>query len=129
MDILRRQVMETSGPRNESVADEAWQARQRYWRHKLGRLRLGVEPLEEQLARYRRVTWMLTAVPLTIALMFLGLFSAFRRPDLGLVVASILFLPIVSIAWIDFGLLRSRATRYTREREEHERRQATSGRT
>lgn len=123
--------METQGPRNGPVVDEseAWQARRRHWRQKLGRLRLGAEPLEEQLARYRRVTWMLTAVPLTIALMILGLFSAFRRPDVGLVVASILFLPVVILAWIDFGLLRSRVARYTREREEYERRQATSGRT
>src|SRR3954447_11145172 len=100
--------METSGPRDESVADEAWEARRRYWRRKLGRLRLGAEPLEEQLARYRRVTWMLTAVPLTIGLMFLGLFAVFQRPGIGLVVASIILLPIVVVAWVDYGLLRSR---------------------
>src|SRR4051794_7396013 len=99
--------METDRPRNEPVADEAWQARQRYWRRKLGRLRLGVEPLEDQLARYWRVTWMLTAVPLAIGLMFLGLFAAFERPDVGLVLASILLLPVVLIAWFDYGLLRS----------------------
>jgi hypothetical protein len=121
--------METKGPRSESVSDEAWQARQRYWRRKLGRLRLGVEPLEDQLARYRRVTWMLTAVPLAIGLMFVGLFAAFERPDVGLVLVSILLVPIVAIAWLDYGLLRLRAGRYTRERAEYERRQATPGRT
>jgi hypothetical protein len=121
--------METNRPRNVPVADEAWQARQRYWRHKLGRLRLGAEPLEDQLARYRRVTWMLTAVPLGIGLMFVALFTAFGRPDVGLVLASILLMPIVLIAWLDDGLLRSRARRYARERAEHERRQATPGRT
>jgi membrane protein YdbS with pleckstrin-like domain len=121
--------METHGPRDEHFTDEAWQARQRYWRRKLGRLRLGVEPIEDQLARYRRVTWMLTAVPLIIGLMFLGLFAAFQRPDVGLVLAAVLLLPIVAIAWIEHGLLLLRAARYTRERAEYERRQATSGRT
>src|SRR3954454_3916286 len=105
--------MEVQQPRTEAESDAAWLDRERYWRRKLGRLRLGVEPLEEQLARYRRVTWMLTAVPLIIGLMFLGLFTAFRRPDVGLVVASILLLPIVVIAWIDDALLRRRAARYT----------------
>jgi hypothetical protein len=61
--------------------------------------------------------------------MFVGLFAAFQRPDVGLILASILLLPIVLIAWLDFGLLRHRATRFTRERAEYERRQATSGRT
>jgi hypothetical protein len=121
--------MDTNGTRDVPVADEAWQARQRYWRRKLRRLRLEAEPLEVQLARYRRVTWMLTAVPMTIGLMFIGLFAAFQRPDVGLVLASILLLPIVMIAWLDHGLLRSRARRYIRERAEYERRQGTSRRT
>jgi fatty acid desaturase len=125
--------MEPNGLQKEPVsdaeADAAWQARQRYWRRKLGRLRLGVEPLEEQLDRYRRVTWMLTAVPLVIALMFLGLFGAFERPDVGLVVAAVLLLPIVILAWIDYGVLRLRLARYRREQAEFQRRQATPGRT
>src|SRR3954447_5824954 len=118
--------METSGPRDESVADEAWEARRRYWRHKLGRLRLGVEPLEEQLARYRRVTWMLTAVPLALALMFVALFAAFRRPDIGVIVALILFCPVVVLAWIDDAVLRRRAARYTHELQEYQKRQPSS---
>jgi hypothetical protein len=95
--------------------DEAGQARQRYWQRKLGRLRLGVEPLPEQLARYRRVTWMLTGVLLALALMFVGLFAAFRRPDVGLILAAILLLPIVIFAWVEYGLLVLRVARYTRE--------------
>src|SRR3954469_8121357 len=116
--------MEPDGPRNELDGDEAWRERERYWRRKLGRLRLGVEPLEDQLARYRRVTWMLTAVPLAIGLMFVGLFAAFRRPDVGLVLVSVLLLPIVAVAWLDYARLRLRAGRYLRERGEHERRHA-----
>jgi hypothetical protein len=107
--------MDSPRPPEGPVVDEAWQIRERYWQRKLGRLRLGVEPLEEQLARYRRVTWMLTGVPLAIATMFIGLFSAFRRPEIGLILATILLLPIVVFAWIEYGLLALRVARYTRE--------------
>src|SRR3954453_17673678 len=116
-------------PRPDADADAAWQDRERYWRRKLGRLRLGAEPVEDQLAKYRRGAWMLTAVPLAIGLMFVGLFTAFRRPDVGLVLVSVLLLPMVIIAWVDDGLLRLRAARYTREQNEFERRQANTGRT
>ena len=121
--------MDTDAPRPIPPGDEAWQARQRYWRRKLGRLRLGVEPLEEQLARYRRVTWMLTAVPMGIGLMFVGLFAAFERPDVGLLLAAVLLLPVVVVAWFDYGLLRHRARRYLREQAKHDRRPAAPGRT
>ncbi len=37
--------------------DRPWrllgETRERYWRGKLGRIRLGVEPIEEQMAKYR----------------------------------------------------------------------------
>jgi hypothetical protein len=101
--------------------DDAWAARERYWRRKLGRLRLGAEPVEAQLERYRRVTLVLTAIPVALALAFLALFTAFRRPDIGAVVALVLFGPLVAIAWIDHALLASRARAYLRERLDHER--------
>jgi hypothetical protein len=103
--------------------DDAWAARERYWRRKLGRLRLGAEPVEVQLERYRRVTLVLTAIPAVLALMFLALFTAFRRPDIGAVLALVLFGPLVAIAWIDHALLVSRARAYLRERLDHEHRQ------
>jgi hypothetical protein len=78
-------------------------------------VRLGVEPVEVQLARYRRVTWMLTAVPLAIALLFVALFAAFQRPVIGLVLAAILLLPIVVVAWLEHGLLVYQVARYQRE--------------
>src|SRR4051812_45624771 len=106
-------MIENRGSGNERSSEESHQdTRRRYWRRKLGRLRLGVEPLEEQLARYRRVTWMLTAVPAGIGLMFVALFAAFRRPDVGLWLAGLLLAPIVIVAWIDYGVLRWRVTRY-----------------
>ena len=85
------------------------------WRRKLGRLRLGVEPIEEQLARYRRVTWALTAVPSVLGLMFLTLFTVFGRPDIGLIFDAIVLLPIVIGAWLDYALLARRARRYLAE--------------
>jgi hypothetical protein len=109
--------------------DAAWRARQRQWQRKLGRIRLGVEPIPVQLARYRRVTWMLTAIPFGIGAMFIALFAAFRRPDIGLIVAGVLLLPIIVLAWIDYGLLAARAARYLRECAAHEARPGTPGRT
>jgi integral membrane sensor domain MASE1 len=114
--------MQPSVTSDDAAAEAAWSARLQYWRRKLRRLRLEAEPLETQLARYRRVTWALTALPLAIALMFVALFSAFRRPDVGIVLAMILLAPVVAVAWIDDGLLRRRAREYARELAEHHRR-------
>ena len=114
--------MQSSGTNHDTVTDPAWSARLQYWRRKLRRLRLEAEPLEVQLARYRRVTWALTAIPLAIALMFVALFSAFRRPDVGILLALILFAPVVVVAWINDGLLHRRAASYIRELAEARRR-------
>jgi hypothetical protein len=117
--------MNSSLPPRDTVGDEAWQARQRDWQRKLGRLRLGAEPLSEQLARYRRVTWVLTGIALAMALMFVALFSAFHRPDVGLVMAGVLLLPVIVIAWLQHGLLEVRAARYRRECERDRAEQST----
>ncbi len=101
-------------------APDAWAERQRYWQRRLGRLRLGAEPLEEQLDRYRRVTLALTLVPAVIALMFVALFTAFGAPGTGLIVAGILYIPLVTLAWLDFARLRARAASYLRERDAQE---------
>lgn len=90
--------------------------REDYWKRRLGRLHLHAEPLAVQLARYRRVTWALTIVPGIIALMFLALFTAFSAPGIGLLVASILFVPLVSIAWLDYRRLSRAVADYERER-------------
>jgi hypothetical protein len=78
--------------------------------------------LGEQLTRYRRVTWALTAVPSLLGLIFLILFGVFGRPDIGLVFVSIILVPIVVGAWVDFMLLARRARRYLAERDEYVRR-------
>lgn len=106
-------------------ADGNWPERQRYWQRRLRRIRFGAEPVEAQVARYRRVTWALTAVPLAIGLMFVALFWAFRRPDLGLLLAAVLLLPVISLAWLDFFLLSRRVQAYLQERQQHEERKPT----
>jgi hypothetical protein len=94
----------------------AWSERERAWRRKLGRLRLGAEPLDEQLTRHRHVAWGLTAVAGLIAALFLAIFTAFQAPLLGLAVAGILFGPIVLTVWLEYGWMRRRARAYEQER-------------
>jgi hypothetical protein len=115
--------METNASPSTALKDleTRWLLRQELWRRKLGRLRLGVEPIEEQLARYRRVTWALTAVPSVLGVMFLTLFTVFGRPDLGLILVAIVLLPIVLGAWWDYAMMASRARRYRDEAAEYHR--------
>jgi threonine/homoserine/homoserine lactone efflux protein len=102
----------------EQASDDAEKRRRdraRYWARKLGRLRLGVESIDDQLAKYRRVTWALTVVPSIIAVFFISLFSVFGRPDIGLILVAILLAPIVAFAWLDYALLARNARRYRAE--------------
>jgi hypothetical protein len=96
-----------------------WPEREAWWRMKLRRLRLGAEPIEEQVARLRRVTIALTVIPIGIGLMFLAIFAAFGRPDVGGVVFGVLIVPVVGLAWIDQAVLQARASAYLRERAAH----------
>ncbi len=113
----------------DQPADGKWLVRERYWRRKLGRIRLGVEPIEEQVTKYRRATWVLTWVLIGLAAIFVGLFAAFQRPDIGGVLAGVLLLPIVILAWAEFALTKARVARYLREMRAEAARQADSGRT
>jgi hypothetical protein len=101
-------------PEAEDI-EKRWHLRETWWRRKLGRLRLGVEPIEEQLQRYRRVTWALTVVPSVLAVMFVALFAVFGRPDIGLIFSAIVLLPIVLGAWLNHALLARRARQYLDE--------------
>ena len=98
-----------SMPDHAEDLEASWRAREDLWRRKLGRLRLGVEPIEEQLTRYRRVTWVLTAVPGGLAVMFFTLFAIFGHPLVGLVLDAVLLLPIALGAWADYGWMAFRA--------------------
>jgi hypothetical protein len=114
--------IEPQPPTPPPAADPEWEERLRYWRPKLGRIRLGVEPVDEQLARYRRVTWLLTAIPAALAVFFVSLFGAFGRPGVGLVVAGVILAPVVALAWLDYAILAGRVGRYRRERRSFEQR-------
>jgi hypothetical protein len=100
--------------------DARWRLREQEWARKLGRLRLGVEPLQEQLARYRRVTWGLTIVPGIMTAMFLTLFSVFGRPDIGLLVVGVLFTPMIFFSWLGYKKIERRAALYLDERARFE---------
>ena len=108
--------MKTDVSSEGSELDARWRLREQEWARKLGRLHLGVEPIEEQLARYRRATWGLTVVPGVIALAFLTLFTVFGRPDIGLVLVGILFVPIILFSWVDYLRLERNAKAYLAER-------------
>ena len=95
--------------------EATWRLREREWARKLGRLRLGVEPIDEQLARYRRVTVVLSVVPALIALMVFSLFTAFGRPDIGGIVVVILFVPMIVSSWLGYLKLKQTAVAYAAE--------------
>ena len=86
-----------------------------YWRRHLGRLLLNPETLAEQVDRHRRTTWGLTAVALFVAMMFLGLFTAFGHPGPGVAIAAAFTGAIIAAAWARYGRIASRAAAYGRE--------------
>lgn len=96
-------------------SDDTWIERERYWRRKLGRIRLGVEPPSEQLAKYRRATIGLSIVTLGMAAIIIALFLAFGAPRVGFILTALIFLPIIALAWLDDWLLRRRVARYEHE--------------
>jgi hypothetical protein len=102
--------------------DPEWAAREAWWRRRLGRIRLGMEPLGEQLARLRRVTWALTLVPAGIAAIIVGIFTAFGAPGIGLAVVGVLLAPVVLAAWAGDWRLHRRVAAYERERAARARR-------
>jgi hypothetical protein len=112
--------MEPGAPPPDPPSAAGWAERERLWRRKLGRIRLGAEPLEDQLARYRRASWGLTAVSGLIAALFFGLFSAFGAPAVGAIVAGVLLLPVLVFAWLEDWTLHRRVGAYLRERRAFE---------
>jgi hypothetical protein len=94
----------------------AWSDREVHWRKRLRRLRLDAEPVEEQVTRLRRVTIALTVIATFIGLIFLSIFAAFGRLDVGGFVVVVLILPIAGFAWLDQTILEARASAYLRER-------------
>ena len=104
--------MNVGSSKDLSELEASWSVRERQWARRLGRLRLGAEPLEEQLTRLRRTTWALALVASLIALFVLTLFTVFGRPDIGLVVILILFGPMILFPWLGYTRLKRRAAEY-----------------
>ena len=100
--------------------DQRWRERRAVWARKLGRIHLSVEPLSVQLDRYRRMTWGMSAVTSIIGMMFIALFSAFGRPDVGLITVAILLLPVVIFSWIGYLRLAGRVASFEREYENYQ---------
>ena len=86
-----------------------------YWQRRLGRVRLGVEPVEAQIERIRQMTWVILAVVTFLEVFFLSLFTAFKRPDIGLILISVSLVPIELVAWFDYVRLRNRVREYQAE--------------
>lgn len=97
--------------------EQDWAERELYWRGKLRRLRFGAEPLAVQLERYRKVTVVLSCVCGGMAAMFLAIFAAFRRPDVGAILDGLLFVPIVGLAWREYWTLARRLAAYESEKK------------
>src|SRR5262245_57323320 len=94
--------------------------RRRYWQRRLGRIRLGAEPVAWQLERYKFVTWALTVVPLGIAAIIVGIFTAFGAPVTGLAAVAILFGPVIAIAWWDYQRMSAAVRAFLGERTQGE---------
>jgi hypothetical protein len=59
-------------------------------------------------------------VPAVISVMFLALFSVFGRPDIGLLVILILFVPMIVFAWLGYKRLERKGRAYLAERARYE---------
>jgi len=101
-------------PATPSTNDPAT-ARRIAWQRKLRRLRLGAEPIEDQLRRLRRATWAGTVVAGWIGLFILGLFTAFGRPLIGLAFGGGLSAPILAWMWASDLRTHRLARRYVEE--------------
>jgi hypothetical protein len=101
-------------------AESTWQLQEREWAKRLGRLRLGVEPIEEQLNLHRKTTLMLMLVQAGIAAIFLALFTAFGRPGIGLWIVGVLFTPMILGAWLGYRRMERAGRAYLAERSRSE---------
>jgi hypothetical protein len=86
-----------------------------YWQRRLGRIRLGAEPVLDQLRKHRRITFGVTGVACGLAAIIVAIFTAFRAPFIGFASALVIFGPIIALAWWDFARLSARVRQYQHE--------------
>jgi hypothetical protein len=91
-------------------------SREAYWANRLRPIRLRAEPVEFQLSQRFNGMVVISALTLAIGLIALAIFAGFGRPDLGLGFVGLLFVPEIAWFWLDYTVLRSRASAYLRER-------------
>jgi hypothetical protein len=95
--------------------EEDLKAIRKAWQERLGRLRLNAEPIQDQVIRHLRVTWVLTGVVTLLGAVFFTLFTGFGRPDIGSVLVCVLTGPILSIAWYDYFKMKRAAESFGKE--------------
>ena len=106
MTIDDNQVQPT--PATDRPPAEAWPK----WRIRLARLSPYTIEIEEQLERLRQLTIMLTIVPGVMAAIILLIFTVFGRPDVGLISVTVIFGPMISLAWWDYRRINRKARIY-----------------
>ncbi len=102
-------------------------ARQFYWQSQLRPIRLGAEPVADQIRRRMLVNAAGSVCVALIGLIFLGIFAAFGRSDLGLIIAGTLFAVGIVGNWIVYFRLRRRMRAYLVELEGDENDNAPPG--
>jgi hypothetical protein len=76
--------------------------------------------MTDQVARNFRAMVALTGISVVVAMMFLAIFAAFGRADIGAILSGVLLGPVVVLAWLDFAILRFRAARHSPEKSDFE---------
>jgi hypothetical protein len=79
------------------------------WRVRLSRLSPYTMDIEEQLERLYELTIMLTIVPGVMAAIILTIFTLFGRPDVGAIAVTMIFGPMIGLAWRDYRRINRQA--------------------
>lgn len=79
------------------------------WRVRLSRLSPYTMDIEEQLERLYQLTIMLTIVPGVMAGIILTIFTLFGRPDVGAIAVTLIFGPMIGLAWRDYRRINRQA--------------------
>ncbi|MFM7317927.1 MAG: hypothetical protein ACKO5E_13360 [bacterium] len=87
---------------------DSWPA----WRIRLARLSPYTLEVQEQLDRLYQLTILLTVVPSVMALIIFSLFTVFGRPDIGIIAITVIFGPMIAIAWRDYRRIARQARQY-----------------
>ncbi len=96
---------------------DLWAERKREWERRLRRLDLDAGPGDEPLEKFRTLTIVLSMTPCLIGLIGLGLFIAFGRPFVGLLLAGGFTGGLLTLIWLEFRRVAVTFSAYLQERE------------